>query len=190
MKMFWKIEGTDKPLYTAKAYIKYIINKKTRKKYYCGEGKFYKKKNYPKNLAEDQWDIIKKKSQCIYDFYYETIPPTRIEKMGLFKARSISPAKPYEREKEYMNSFALWKIDGLVPTMYTWKKVDLIRDKRTGKEYKRGELVRFHNEDETPFPLVEYTDDFEYILIVEQGNNCIELKDYAREMWVNSLFRK
>ena len=81
MKMFWEIEGTDKPLYTAKAYIKYIINKKTRKKYYCGEGKFYKKKNYPKNLAEDQWDIIKKKSQCIYDFYYETIPPTRIEKM-------------------------------------------------------------------------------------------------------------
>ncbi len=188
MRMFWQIEGTRKPLFTGKAYVKYILNKKTGKKYNCGEGKFYKKKNYPKTLAEDQWDIAKR--ECIYDFYYEELPPSREEKFGLFKTKtySISPAQPYEREKEYLNYFTLWKIEGLEPTMYTWKDVDFIREKKTGKLYKRGELVRFRNEDETPFPLVEYTDDFEYIL-VRDNRGTISTKDYLRDIWINSFFK-
>ena len=186
MRMFWKIEGTRKPLYTGKAFVKYIVHRKTGKKYYCGEGKFYKKKNYPQFLAEDQWDSIQR--EFLYDFHYEERPPIRVEKAGFFKEYRVSSVKGYEREREYLNCFTLWEIDGLSPTMYTWKDVDIIRDKRTGKEYKRGKLVKFRNEDETPFPLAEYTDDFEYLLEINNASS-IGNPDYLKDIWVSNLFK-
>lgn len=185
--MFWRIEGAEQPLYTGKSFVQYVVHKKTGKKYYCGEGLFYKKKNYPKKLLEDEGDFINGKMQCIYDFYYNIIPPVRIEKRGLFKECRVYSVGRKDREEEYLDFFVLWKIEGLEPTMYTCKPVDIIRDKRTGKEYKRGELVRFRNEDETPFPTAEYTDNFEYISMLNKGGT-ITSTEYTRDIWVNNFF--
>ena len=162
MKMFWEILGTKKKLYTGFA-VKYIIDKKDGKRYYTGEGKLYKKQEYPKNLAENVWENGK---GYRYGFCYGVaadVKPDRIEKKSFFgKVRQVyTTINPKELEKEYLNLFGLWKIEGL--NIYTNKAVAYIRDKRTGKEYPRGKRVLFHNEDMTPFPLAEHTDRYEYI---------------------------
>ena len=186
MKIFWEILGVKKKLYTGRA-VKYIIDTKDGKKYYTGEGRLYKKKEYPPNLAENIWGR--------YNFYYG-VPtfrePDQIETKGFFgKTRRIyTSSDPKSLEAEFLNFFGLWKIDGL--DIYTNKAVDYIRDKNTGKEYRRGEIKLFYNEDIRPFPLAEHTDRYEYIY---EDNNYFAptTDDYLREINVklimNTLFR-
>lgn len=186
MKMFWEILGVKKKLYTGQA-VKYIIDSETGEKYYTGEGKLYKKKDYPKKLAENIFDV--KQARFRYDFYYGVAvkrQPDRVEKTGLFgKERHVYySVSPKDLEKEYMDRFGLWKIKGL--NMYTDKAVDIIRDKRTGREYFRGDRKIFRNEDETPFPLVEHTNDYEFIYVMD-GEGVLSSDDYLREIYAGSL---
>ena len=187
LKIFWSILGVKNGLYTGMA-VKYIIDKKSGKKYYTGEGRLYKKKDYPQNLAEN---LLER-----YDFCYG-VPayrePDKMEKKGFFgKTRRIyTSVAPKSLEAEYLDLFGLWKIEGL--DIYTDKAVDYIRDKTTGKEYRRGKRILFKNEDTTPFPLAEHTDRYEYIY---EDNNCFSAtkKDYLREinanLTINTLFRR
>lgn len=189
MKMFWEILGTKKKLYTGRA-VKYIIDEKDGKKYYTGEGRLYKKKEYPKNLAEN---IIPRR----YDFYYGVAAlrkPDRIEKKGfLGKIRHVyASVDPQQLEREYLDCFGLWKIEGL--NVYTGCAADYFRDKLTGKEYRRSEdKVLFKNEDESPFPLAEHTDRYEYILELDSSAH-LTTNDYLREintaLTINNLFKK
>ena len=187
MKIFWEILGTKKKLYTGMA-VKYVIDKKNGKKYYTGNCRLYKQKEYPKNLAENQWEQ--------YDFCYG-VPafqqPDRIEKKGWFgqSRRIYSSVSPKTLEKEYLEIFGLWKIEEL--DLYTGMGIDYLRDKATGKEYSRGEMKLFKGEDDTPFPLAEHTNRYEYIYEI---NNFYGLttEDYLREistkLTINKLWGK
>ena len=191
MKIFWEILGTKKRYYTAKA-VEYVIERKTGKKYYTGVGKMYKKEEYPKNLIENLCDF--QNERCSYDFYYGVAAvqkPDRIEKSRQDIRHVYSSVHPKELEKEYLDFFGLWEIRGL--NVYTDKAVDIIRDKKTGIEYPLGERKLFKNEDETPFPLAEHTDQYEFIYYMSNSGG-LSVKDDLKEInsWfiTNALFGK
>lgn len=187
MKMFWKILGMQN-VYTAQA-VKWVIDKKDGKRYDVGEGKLFVKKDYPKNLLESIENYYKGEHR--YSFYYGVAfnnPPNRIERKGIFGAtrRVYTRVHPQELEREYLNIFGLWKIKGL--DLYTDKAATYIRDKITGKEYKRGERVLFFKEDMSPFPLAEHTDRYEYIYEDGFVSEPLTTKEYLREFHAALLF--
>ena len=159
MKIFWKVLGLKKALYTGKA-VEYITDIKTGKKYYVGEGRYYKAKSYPKELAESIYPAQ-------YNFYYGVSlegQPDRIEKKGCGgKTRKIyEKVSPFLKEKEDIGIQGFWKVEGL--NVYTACAADCIVEKKTGKEYRRGKMELFSDENEYPFPLAEHTDLYAYIL--------------------------
>ena len=87
---------------------------------------------------------------------------------------------PKTKEREFLSFFGLYKIEGL--DVYTNQAVDYLRDKQTGIEYRRGERKVFYNEDQTPFPLAEHTDKYEYIY--EDNVDVMQRKerDYLKEI--------
>lgn len=188
MKMFWEVIGM-KNVYTGN-FVKWVVDKKDGKRYDIGVGRLYLKKDYPKQLLESPENYYK--GGCRYDFYYGVAfeqKPDRIEKKGFFgrERRVYSKVHPLSLETEYLDFFGLWKIEGL--PLYTDKAVTYIRDKATGREYRRGERVLFFKEDMTPFPLAEHTDRYEYIY--EDGYiEPMQTNDYLREINAALLFRK
>lgn len=190
MKMFWEVLGTKKKLYTGYA-VKYVIDKKDGKRYETGKGKLYLKKDHPKNLAENVAGDYSYNAR--YDFCYG-VPsdrkPDRIEKKGFFGGERhiyFSPP-PKMLEREYLDWFGLWKIDGL--DLYTDLAADYVRDKQTGREYRRGERVLFENEDTSPFPLAEHSDRYEYVLEINAVKGELNTNDYMREIMAMHFLRK
>lgn len=84
----------------------------------------------------------------------------------------------------------LWKVKGTEPVLYTDKCADIIVDKRTGKEYLRGERVLF--KDKKVPAKIEDSGNYEFVYLKNkttlQGKPTTE--DYAREIYVNSLLKK
>jgi hypothetical protein len=180
MKMFWEVLGVNKKLYTGKA-VEYIIDNRNGKKYFLGTGRFYKKQEYPINLAENIWEHSKNRPR--YEFFYNLpwhLEPDKIEKNGFFrkKRKVYSTFNSRELEKEYLGILGFWKIDGL--DLYTGKAADYIRDKKTGIEYRRGEMELF-SEENFPFPLIEHTDLYEYIYETNEACSLTQ-EDYLREI--------
>ena len=175
MRNFWKIIG-KKHLYTAKAYA-YITDKKTGERFYVdlAHPLFLKKKDYPKQRA----DLMFSK----YDFCYN-VPaqqqPVRIETIPFKGTFKVYDTSPWCLELEFLDLFGAWQLKGSNPALYTTRAVDFIRDKRTGKMYTLGERKLFFREDETPFPLVEFSNDYEFYT---PANDCVwTMEDTLREM--------
>ena len=193
MKMFWPVLGLKNPFYTGKA-ASFVEDKKTGKCYMLGEGKWFYKKDYPKNLLETVY--LPKSPQFRYDFHYD-IPylpkePYFEKTKGIFKKKRkiYSPFCAQVLEKEFPDLVGFWKIEGL--NLYTAKAADFIRDKVTKKEYRRGEIV-FFPENDFSFSLAEHTDDFEFIYeITKQA--YLTKEDVLREAHGffigHSIFRK
>ena len=181
MKLFWEVLGM-RNTYTGFA-LKYVIDNKSGKRYNIGEGRLYKKKDYPKMLLEDRQELFngRLRYSCYYGIAVEQ-KPDRIEKKGVFGAnrRVYATVNPKTKEREFLSFFGLYKIEGL--DVYTNQAVDYLRDKQTGIEYRRGERKVFYNEDQTPFPLAEHTDKYEYIY--EDNVDVMQRKerDYLKEI--------
>ncbi|MDE7453572.1 MAG: hypothetical protein K2N22_04110 [Clostridia bacterium] len=178
MRVYWLIEGLDKPLYTAKA-ARLVKDKETGKEYKLGKMVALKKSNAPKILAEDTGK---------YEFY-RRMEEVHYEKAGLFRKRKVvTKAALQTIQKELTGIQYFWIIDGYSPKTYTKKACDLVRDKATGKTYKRGDFVKFADE-EYPFPLAEHTDNFDFIYDADSCSPMTQ-EDYMGEIWVNTLFGK
>lgn len=170
MRMFWPVLGLKKPFFTAKA-AAFVEDKKTGKHYKLGEGKWYKTKNYPKNLLEKVClpHSLTPRYEFHYDIPYISKEQPRIEKTkGLFgKKREVSsPFCAAILEREHSDLASFWKIEGL--NLYTAKAADFIRDKATKKEYRRGEIVLFSEDDSPSIALAEHTDNFEFIYEINE----------------------
>jgi hypothetical protein len=188
MKMFWKVLGMENDFYTGKACYQ-IVDRKNGISYEIGEGQLFLKKDYPKNIIENISDFFEGKLR--YGIYYKfSDQPDRVEKKGFFgKSRLIyTKVHPQQLETEYIGLFGLWEIEGL--DVYTDIGADYIRDKTTGKEYKRGERKLFRDEDMTPFPLAEHTDKYEFIFEREPTAPTNDLQEIRSILTVNSIFNK
>lgn len=191
MKLFWKVLGIKNNYYTGKA-VSFVVDKKTGRRYEIGEAKWYKTKDYPKNLLEKV--LLNNSDECRYEFHYALPFSSKekdyIEKTGFFgkKRRVSSPFCAETFEREFSDLAAFWAIEGL--NAYTAKAADIIRDKETGKEYHRGKIEFFSNE-EIPFPLTEHTDKYEFIY--ELSSNVSTDGDLLREvstsLLLHSLFK-
>ena len=49
MKMFWRIEGAEQPLYTGKSFVQYVVHKKRVKNIIAAKDYSIKRKIIPKN---------------------------------------------------------------------------------------------------------------------------------------------
>ena len=84
----------------------------------------------------------------------------------------------------------LFPLRGSNPVLYTSKAADIVVDKQTGREYLKDEPILFYKKD-GPFPTTieeSEPDRWEFVLL-KQGEG-LNTKDYLREMFVSSLFRK
>jgi len=176
MKVFWQVLGMKQKTYTGKA-AQYVIDTKSGKRYEIGNGKWFKKEGYPKNLLE-------KSPRYVFHYAIPLSPqiPDRIAKKGLFgKKRNITTpfcAQTLEREHNHLPAF--WEIEGL--SLYTAKAADFIRGTATGKEYRRGEIKIFSRTEELPFPLAEQTEGYEFIYEENGDGASWTEKDELREI--------
>ena len=186
MRAYWRIEGVNKPLYTALP-AKVVIDKKSGRKYQTGEMIFLKKADAPKKLIEDEvgrYDYIPLRNESHIEGFFRKI--TVITK--------TFPTADFQR-KDQSGSSGLWVIDGLTPTTYTAEPCTFIRDRVTGKKYKRGKYILFHNEEEYPdfANLAEYSGKYDIIynwVFKQTTSGDITQEDYVREIWTQSLFKK
>lgn len=187
MKMFWKVLGME-DVYTEKACYR-IVDKKTNMEYMIDEGRFFLKKDYPNNILENNMELFEGKFR--YDYYYKiSDKPDYIEKKGIFgKSRQVYSKVPtHLLGTKYEGLFGLWKIEDL--DVYTDIAADYIRDKATGKEYKRSERELFRGEDMTPFPLAEHTDKYEFIYEEASSVANNDLQEICTTLTLNSIFHK
>ena len=82
-----------------------------------------------------------------------------------------------------------WKVLGM-EDVYTDIAADYIRDKATGREYKRSERELFRGEDMTQFPLAEHTDKYEFIYEEASSVANNDLQEFRTILTLNSTFRK
>ena len=186
MKMFWKVLGMENDFYAKHVWSR-IVDKKTNITYEIGEGQFFLKKDYPQNIIENSNELFEDGHR--YAFYGGgDVKYDYIEEKGFFgKTRRVYFTKKW-LETEYIGLWGLWKVDGL--DVYTDIVADYIRDKNTGKEYKRGERVLFQGEDLTPFPLAEHTENYEFIYERDSYVPNNDLQEIRTILTVGSLFNK
>ena len=79
-----------------------------------------------------------------------------------------------------------WVLRGSTPPLYTQKAADIIKDKETGKEYIRGDIV-FFEEGKLPERIEQDRDRWEFIYLNKEVSE-MSLSDYARELFAGSLF--
>lgn len=84
-----------------------------------------------------------------------------------------------------IKEIAAWVLRGSNPPLYTQKAADIIKDKETGKEYIRGEVV-FFAKGKLPKKIEEDADKWEFIYLKPAEE--MSLTDYARELFAGSLF--
>lgn len=84
----------------------------------------------------------------------------------------------------------LWCLVGTNPPLWTADAADVIRNRKTGKEYVRGKMTLF-TAPNIPEKIEDKPDEWEFIHIIN-GKPLTEEKvnDYARGIWVNQLFGK
>lgn len=86
----------------------------------------------------------------------------------------------------------LWELLSTNPILYTNRAADIIRDRKTNKEYVRGKRKLFHGKSvEVPKTIEELEPDrWEFIYFRGEQSAELSATDYAREIYVNNLFRR
>lgn len=167
-----------------------IIDNKTNKMY----NKFFKiyidsKEKYPKERffiesKPERYTIINNETPFKIEYVRNGFWGEEKERRVYSKMR---PAPSIYEEKPGGIRFTAWEIDDISPTIFTGSAVDYIRDKETGIEYTRGKMV-FQKEKGL---LAEDTNKYEFIYEFNQFSNTdLSTKDYLRDIWVNSIFKK
>lgn len=186
MRAYWLIEGVDKPLYTAYP-ARIVIDKKTGREYQTGKMVFLKKADAPKNLIENEvgrYDYIRLRDEEHIEGNFRKI--TVITKSF--------PTADFQK-KDICGLLGLWIVEGLNPTTYTQRACTYIRDKATGKKYKRGAHILFRTEEEYPdfANLAEYSGKYDIVynwVFNQSTNGDMTQEDYVREIWAQSIFKK
>ena len=186
MRAYWLLEGVEEPLYTAYP-ARIVIDKKTGREYQTGKMVFLKKSDAPKNLIENE--------EGRYD-YVLLRDEEHVE--GKIRKRTVItksfPTKDFQRQ-DVCRLLGFWIIKGLNPTTYTRKACTYIRDKATGKKYKRGKCVLFRAEEEYPdfANLAEYSGKYDIVhncVINQSTSGGMTQEDYVREIWMQNVFKK
>ncbi len=179
MRVYWKIKGTRAPLYTTYR-VEKIVDKTTLSSYFPGDMVVFKKNEAPKALAEndDRYQLFVKQSEF------------HIERRGLFKKQKVYTQLPGDAmREEIIGKKGFYVIEGIVPPIYTSKACDIVRDKVTKQEYRRGDMKIWWTED-YPMPLAEHLDKFDFIYFIHEDERPMTQDDYTREIWARGLFRK
>ena len=87
-----------------------------------------------------------------------------------------------------MSVTGLWCLKGSEPPLWTARAADIIKNKKTGKEYMRGEMKLFKDAD-IPQKIEDNPDEWEFIYL-RNGKPVVDKDEYVRDIWVNSMFRK
>ena len=185
MRAYWTVEGFKERKFTALP-AREIIDTKTGQRYPTSNMVFLKRSEAPKKLIEDEHK---------YD-YVLLRDESHLEKKGLFRkitvVTKVYPTQDFQRE-DPCKSHGLWVIEGLTPTIYTNKACDFIRDRKTGKLYKRGEMVLFKKEEDYPDfnnSVAEYSGKFDIIYNTvfnqQYGSGEMSQTDYLRGIWANT----
>lgn len=127
MRRFWKIEGLN--AYTS--YAAYKVQDRQTGKIYMTKMVVLKKSQYPKELLDFSGRFS----------YFGMVEEAHVK--GVFKKRTIvtKPKLDFKQE-EIVGAYAIQGISGL----FTQTKCVYIRDKLTGKKYRRGKFQTFKDE--------------------------------------------
>lgn len=183
MRAYWPIVGLE-PLMTAYS-AGVVVDRKTGKEYPTGDIVFLKKCDAPKQLVENLSD--KYKFICAKE-------EKHIETEGFFRhkitviTKTVKP--PFEGDQ---NLTLFWVIEGLKPTVYTSRACTWVRDRKTGKKYKRSEKGEIFRDESFPevSQLAEYSGKFDIIYdhVSQSTLSSLSSEDYLRDIWVTKLFK-
>lgn len=81
----------------------------------------------------------------------------------------------------------MWELRGSEPKLYTKRAADIIKNKRTGKEYIRGKMKLFKVD--VPEP-VENTGEYEFVYLNSKKMAIPTSEEMLKEIQVNTILKR